>query len=480
MNGFGKALMGMIHVLVDRLMARKIPSGVTMLALAGIVLLMVAEGASAATAITNCTDLQEIKDNLSGDYYLANDIDCSCTKTWNEGAGFEPIGNSSNLFTGTFDGWGHHITNLYINRSPAWYVGLFGHTGSGSEIKNVSLEEVDVSGSCAVGGLVGYNKETIINSYSTGSVNASMDYAGGLVGYNLGTVSNSYSTCNVSGEYDPGGLVGYNYYGTITNSYSTGNVSGEYNPGGLVGYNLGMVNNSYWDMNTSGQDWSEGGEGKTTTQMKQQATFENWDFANVWAIEEDVSYPFFRWAGCGCGCIGVVTGNVYQCGDTVTESCTLNWNMSCPNMVDGLIIGANDIVIDGAGYKITGNESNCLCYNGGMTDEQVTAPHCGIRNNGNYDNVVIKNLEIENFCTGIALGDVAHISVDNNTVTGCYIHHNGNDTECGVSGDVVTHGIHMVAANNCTITKNEIAHNDGTGDQCGGGGNGIFMFWKKQ
>jgi len=92
--------------------------------------------------------------------------------------------------------------------------------------------------------------------------------------------------------------------------------------------------------------------------------------------------------------------------------------------------------------------------------------------------VVIKNLEIENFCTGIALGDSTHISVDNNTVTGCYIHHNGNDTECVVGGDVITHGIHMVATNNCNITKNEITYNDGTGDQCGGGGNGIFMFGK--
>jgi hypothetical protein len=100
-----------------------------------------------------------------------------------------------------------------------------------------------------------------------------------------------------------------------------------------------------------------------------------------------------------------------------------------------------------------------------------------IRNNGNYDNVVIKNLEIENFCTGIALGDSSHISVDNNTVTGCYIHHNGNDTACAPD-DVVTHGIQMVATNNCTITKNEITYNGGTGNQCGGGGNGIFMFGK--
>ena len=176
-------------------------------------------------------------------------------------------------------------------------------------------------------------------------------------------------------------------------------------------------------------------------------------------------------ANCGDG-----TGNPCQCGDTVIGDWTFTGDMTCPSTGDGLIIGANNIVIDGAGYKMTGNENNCLCYNDGLTDEQTPAPHCGIRNNGNYDNVVIKNLEIENFCTGIALGDATHISVDNNTVTGCYIHHNGNDTECGAGEDVVTHGIHIVAANNCNITKNEITYNDGTGDQYGSGGNGIFMF----
>jgi parallel beta-helix repeat protein len=167
-----------------------------------------------------------------------------------------------------------------------------------------------------------------------------------------------------------------------------------------------------------------------------------------------------------------------NCGDTVVGDYTFAHDMTCPSTGDCLIIGADNIVIDGTGYKITGSESNCLCYEGGLTDEQNPAPHCGIRNNGNYDNVVIKNLEIENFCTGIALGSSSVMNVDNNTIIGCYIHHNGNDTECGAGGDVVTHGIHMVAANNCTITKNEITYNDGTGDQCGGGGNGIFMFGK--
>ena len=113
--------------------------------------------ALAATPITTCTELQNIRNNLAGDYYLANDIDCSCTSDWNGGAGFEPIGTSGSKFTGTFDGKGYKITNLYINRPSTYNVGLFGSTGSGSEIKNVSLEEVNVSGYMRVGGLVGFD-----------------------------------------------------------------------------------------------------------------------------------------------------------------------------------------------------------------------------------------------------------------------------------------------------------------------------------
>jgi hypothetical protein len=87
--------------------------------------------AGSKPSITNCAELQAIRDNLSGNYYLANDIDCSCTVDWSEGAGFEPI----NSFTGTFDGQGHKITNLYINRAGVMAVGLFGW--SGGSISNV-------------------------------------------------------------------------------------------------------------------------------------------------------------------------------------------------------------------------------------------------------------------------------------------------------------------------------------------------------
>ena len=174
-------------------------------------------------------------------------------------------------------------------------------------------------------------------------------------------------------------------------------------------------------------------------------------------------------------CVWGAPGEYYECGDLVMKSCTLNASMDCTdNTKPGLIVGASNIVIDGAGFKMTGNEdaSACLVSNvGGATGQTKPAKHSGIINAGGFDNVVIKDLEIENFCTGIALGDVLYTDVLNNTVTQCKIHHNGNDTADGM----VLHGVHMVGASRCSITKNEISYNNGTGTTCGSGGNGIFI-----
>jgi hypothetical protein len=114
----------------------------------------------------------------------------------------------------------------------------------------------------------------------------------------------------VTGGNETGGLVGDNgYYGTVTDSYSTGNVTGDVNVGGLVGRNVrGIVSDSFWDTETSGQAASAGGTGKTTAQMQDVATFSlaGWDIIEVadpvtrnpsyiWNIVDDVTYPFLIW-----------------------------------------------------------------------------------------------------------------------------------------------------------------------------------------
>ena len=209
--------------------------------------------------ITNVYELQNMSKDLSAHYALANDIDASVTVSWNSGAGFAPVGTSSKPFTGSLDGQNHTIKGLFINRSTAAIIGLFGKI-SGS-VKNVGLVSIDITGSNCVGGLVGYSYQgAVSNSHATGNVTGSSSYVGGLMGCNIiGTVSNSYATGNVTGSSYVGGLVGY-HSGTVNNSYATGNVTGSSSyVGGLVGYYSGTVNNSYATGNVTGSLSDVGG-----------------------------------------------------------------------------------------------------------------------------------------------------------------------------------------------------------------------------
>jgi hypothetical protein len=148
---------------------------------------------------------------------------------------------------------------------------------------------------------VGYSRATISDSYATGNVTSSYYYAGGLVGtQNAGTINNSYSTGSASGVTYIGGFIGTRSGGSVNNSYSVGAViSTGSNVGGFIGYSPAYVvdfaGNSYWDIQTSGRATSAGGAGivgKTTTQMKLQATFTGWDFADIWAI--NTGYPYLK------------------------------------------------------------------------------------------------------------------------------------------------------------------------------------------
>ena len=284
-------------------------------------------------------ELDAIRDNLGGNHRLMNDLDSTtagyeelASPTANQEKGWQPIGTSHNSFTGTFDGQGYEIRDLFINRPDEMYVGLFGVVGEGGVVQNTGVVNATVTGYEYVGGLMGGNAGSVTNSYFTGSVSnsggqgwvgglvgenggtVSNSYStgnvigvaevGGLVGENMGTVSNSYCTGNVAGAADVGGLVGEHEQNTISNCYATGNVTGNCRVGGLVGqnhagtvcnsYSTGSVagaadvgglvgrkqdeeestvSNSFWDTETSGQATSYGGTGKNTTEMQDIATF---------------------------------------------------------------------------------------------------------------------------------------------------------------------------------------------------------------
>lgn len=212
-------------------------------------------------------------------------------------------------FTGVFDGNGHVLRNITIDTGSTGkgYLGLFGVIGTsatGGVIKNLGVEDITITnipahGFECTGGLAGamYPKGTIMGCYTTGIISGN-HFVGGLIGGNGGTIVNCYSITDVFGYSDIGGLAGGDGGGKIVNCYSTGAVSGSRESGGLVSgyYSLGKVIHCFWDVQTSGMTTSGGGRGKTTTEMKQAATFLGWNCGQiVWKIDDGNDYPRLLW-----------------------------------------------------------------------------------------------------------------------------------------------------------------------------------------
>ena len=147
------------------------------------------------------------------------------------GDGFDPVGLVEAQFSGSFASNDYTISGVMIDRGSENFVGLFGQTSSGATLPNVALENATVIGS---------------------------GFAGGLVRGTNATVSQSSATGSVSGPSDVGGLVAVNRDG---------------------------VDSSYWDTESTSQDGSSGGTGRTTAQIQGDETEDNMPFGfnNTWA-----------------------------------------------------------------------------------------------------------------------------------------------------------------------------------------------------
>jgi hypothetical protein len=227
------------------------------------------------------------------------------------GTAYTIIGNSTTPFSGTFNGNGHIIKNLtYSTTDAVDYVGVFGYV-SGGTIRNLGVENVTLSTAGSwVGGLVGHMDGTVTGCFATGTISGSWA-VGGLVGNNEGgSVEDCYAVVAVnSGGAFAGGLVGRYWVGDIARCYSTGAVNGASYVGGFVGWNnVGTFTACFWDMQASGQNSavnygpSDGVTGTTTEEMKTLSTFTSagWDFAYddgnvaVWRMPAN-DYPRLAW-----------------------------------------------------------------------------------------------------------------------------------------------------------------------------------------
>ena len=168
------------------------------------------------------------------------------------GKDWTPIGTSfSNKYTGTFDGGGHTIKGLTVTTNDQ-FVGLFGSIGYAGTVKNVMMEDVQITSNPSsgfAGGVAGYSDGTIENCSVSGSVSGTV-YVGGVVGAQWeGSITGCSSSATVKGMVYVGGVVGQPNGNTITLTacYATGNVIIEIAPkkniagGGLVGMNAGSI-----------------------------------------------------------------------------------------------------------------------------------------------------------------------------------------------------------------------------------------------
>jgi hypothetical protein len=191
--------------------------------------------------IATAADLQAMPADLDAYYVLVADVDASETAGWNGGAGFTPVGTETAPFRGSFDGRGHTVSGLTVDRSGTDHVGLFGVT-EWAVVDDVRLVDASVVGQNGVGGLVGTADVSILTDVTVTGTVTGVDGVGGLVGVSRSYVQvlDASAAATVRGANEVGGLVGATGENSLVlNAETSGDVTGEQFVGGLVGANRG-------------------------------------------------------------------------------------------------------------------------------------------------------------------------------------------------------------------------------------------------
>ena len=210
---------------------------------------------------------------LAKNYKLARDLDLS-------GVTFSGIGSAAAPFTGMFDGQGHTVSHVTVKGGDN--AGFFNVT-LGAVIKNLHLSDVNVTGGSRVGGLVGWaqaeldrqdmagSKAGLVGSCTVSGTVSGSSAVGGLVGLNEGlsdqetmfSVASAVDKCtaavSVSGKEKVGGLVGENS-GSITRSAAQGSVTAPDGVmvGGFAGDNSGGIYDSHAEGEVRGKSYAGG------------------------------------------------------------------------------------------------------------------------------------------------------------------------------------------------------------------------------
>ena len=164
-------------------------------------------------------------------YELTADIDLAAAgyTTWS------PIGSftGSNFFTGTFDGNGYKVSNVYITTPNQAGTGFFGAVNHGGALRNLNLEAVNIRTTTqldpadaltSIGGLAGFVRGANITNIALTYEDIRAGHAGRIVGGLAGYVEDS-AISNVS----------VSIYTGVGRSGRQDRISGRHTVGGLIG-----------------------------------------------------------------------------------------------------------------------------------------------------------------------------------------------------------------------------------------------------
>ncbi|GEM_PF-1932837 len=344
-----------------------------------LVLVFAVSTVQAVTIITTAQELQEVGDDLDGNYILANDIDLT-------GFPWEPISyreDDVNIsFTGTFDGADHIINGLTSidanGASDGKYkcAPLIGILAVDGVVKNVGLTNVNVLSDWYVAALVGDCYGTVSRcSVKGGDVTiVGVEGRGGNCGTVIGmtregaTVTDCYASdvvvtfaLNLDTWNSQGGFIGGQHAGPeglVANCYFEGTIIGfsigeDWRHGGgfLDHSSVGSVTIScYYDMDLAGFDDTLG-FGRTTAQMKTQANFVGWDFDNTWTMIEGQTYPTL---------IPEPPITIYVDDDASPDGDGLSWATAFKYLWDGLAVASygDEVRVAQGTYKPDRNGRN--------------------------------------------------------------------------------------------------------------------------
>ena len=240
------------------------------------------------TVIRTPEQLQAIG-NISGNYMLGNDIDLAeaCAKggsLYYAGLGFSPLFNKKALaFSGTFDGMGYSIKNIYINRPETPFVALFGYInvnkGSEGVIQNLALEGGKIEGGNHVSVFASYHNGSgsanagVKNCWTNVEIVAHGNHSGGLISYNGGMIENCYSLSKMTGS---------GYLSSVSHNTAESNEIGVKNTYVASDVNS-MATALVYEKNL--RESVMLAQYKTTEELKSASLYAGWD-TNIWLIED--------------------------------------------------------------------------------------------------------------------------------------------------------------------------------------------------